>query len=86
MNHWAIPWDIWKAMEEEKAIEKRGHTTKKKEQQLLDFKLVAGPREFTRAGVLESVARLIVMNNQVRFSLLNHTNTTNNVPIALRTR
>ena len=72
MAHWAIPRDIWKAMEEDKAIEKRGHTTKKKGQQLLDFKLMVGPREFTRAGVLELVAKLIATNNQVRVSMLNH--------------
>ncbi|KIM37620.1 hypothetical protein M413DRAFT_77022, partial [Hebeloma cylindrosporum] len=64
LNHWAIPRHIWKVMEEEKAIEERGRTTKKKGQQLLDFKTVVGPREFTRAGILESVAKLIVMNNQ----------------------
>ena len=72
MAHWAIPWDIWKAMEEEKEIEKRGHMMKKKGQQLLDFKSVVGPRESTRARVLELVAKLIATNNQVRVSMLNH--------------
>jgi hypothetical protein len=65
INHWAIPREIWKAMEEEKASEERGRQTKKKQQQTLDFKLVTGPREFTRAGVLHAVAALIATNNQV---------------------
>jgi hypothetical protein len=51
--HWAIPWDIWKAMEEAKEEEKRGQLTKKKTQQLLDFKSVTGPCEFTRAHTLD---------------------------------
>jgi len=72
LNHWAIPRDILKAMEEEKALEKRGHTTKKKGQQLLDFKSMVGPREFTRAGVLELVVKLIATNNQVRVNMLNY--------------
>ena len=72
MAHWAIPRDIWKAMEEEKEIEKRDHTTKKKGQQLLDFKSVVGPHEFMRARVLELVVKLIVTNNQVLVSMLNH--------------
>jgi len=42
VNHWAIPWSIWKAMEEEKEAEIKGHTTKK-QQQLLNFKTVMGP-------------------------------------------
>ena len=68
VNHWAIPWEIWKAMEAEKEEEKRGRTTKKKEQQTLDFKSVTGPREFTRAGVLNAVTKLIATNNQVSAS------------------
>lgn len=72
MAHWAIPRDVWKAMEEEKEMEKRGHMTKKKGQQLLDFKSVVGPREFTRAGVLELVAKLIATNNQVRVNISIH--------------
>ena len=59
MNHWAIPRDIWKAMEEEKRM------SKKAKQQQLDFKTVTGPREFTREGVLHAVATLIATNNQV---------------------
>jgi hypothetical protein len=65
MVHWAIPRPIWKAMEEKKEAEKRGQMTKKKGQQLLDFKTMLGPREFTRAGILQSVAKLIATNNQV---------------------
>jgi hypothetical protein len=37
----------------------------KGKQQLLDFKAVTGPREFTRANVLQAVANLIATNNQV---------------------
>jgi len=62
MNHWAIPRDIWKAMEEKKASEKQG---KEKEQQILTFETVTGPREFTRLNVLEAVAKLIASNDQV---------------------
>ena len=69
--HWAIPRPIWKAMEEEKAVAERGVMTKKKGQQLLDFASVVGPREFTRAGILEAVAKLIATNNQVRIRMLN---------------
>jgi hypothetical protein len=65
INHWAIPRKIWKAMEDEKAAEKRGRKTTKQAQQLLDFKGVVGPREFTRAGTLQAVAKLIATNNQV---------------------
>ncbi|KAF8797345.1 hypothetical protein BYT27DRAFT_7125849 [Phlegmacium glaucopus] len=63
MNHWAIPRLIWKAMEEEKEQE-RGRSTKKQMQQKLDFKMMIGPREFTRSGVLHAVAKLVVTNNQ----------------------
>ena len=62
--HWAIPWNIWKVMEEEKEAELRGRMTKK-QQQLLDFKLVTGPREFMREGILHAVAKLIATNDQV---------------------
>jgi len=68
--HWAIPRPIWKAMEEAKEEEKRGPSTKKKTQQLLDFKSVTGPREFTRARTLEAVTKLIATNNQVCVSAL----------------
>ena len=59
-------------MEEDKEIERQGHTMKKKGQQLLDFKLMVGPCKFTRAWVLELVAKLIATNNQVCVSMLNH--------------
>lgn len=52
-------------MEEEKAAEERGRLTKKARQQQLDFKTMTGPREFTRAGVLQAVTKLIATNNQV---------------------
>lgn len=65
MNHWAIPRDIWKVMEEEKAAIASGRLTKKQLQQQLDFKTVTGPHEFTRAEVLHAVTKLIATNNQV---------------------
>ena len=69
--HWAILRPIWKAMEEEKAVVERGIMMTKKGQQLLDFASVVGPREFTRAGILEAVAKLIATNNQVHVRMLN---------------
>ena len=65
MNHCAIPWLIWKVMEEEKEEEERGRLMKKQTQQKLDFKTMTGPHEFTRSGVLHAVAKLVVTNNQV---------------------
>lgn len=62
MSHWAIPREIWNLMQEEKAA---GQVSKKKAQQQLDFRNVSGPREFTRAGILQAVAKLIATNNQV---------------------
>jgi hypothetical protein len=62
INHWAIPRPIWKEMQEEKDTKKG--LTKKQEQQQLSFQTVTGPREFTRAGVLQSVTELIATNNQ----------------------
>ena len=62
--HWAIPWPIWKAMEEEKEEQERGQSVKKQTQQKLDFKTMMGPCEFTRLGVFHAVVKLTVMNNQ----------------------
>jgi len=50
-------------MREDKEAEIQGWT--KKQQQLLDFKTVMGPQEFTREGVLHMVAKLIATNDQV---------------------
>jgi hypothetical protein len=65
INHWAIPRDIWKTMEEEKEAEEQGRLTKKQQQQQLIFKTVTGPHEFTRAGTLYAVTKLIATNNEV---------------------
>lgn len=65
MHHWATPRDIWRVMEEEKEAEKQGRLMKKQQQQQLSFQTVTGPREFTRAGVLHAVTKLIATNNQV---------------------
>jgi hypothetical protein len=54
-------------MQEEKEEDKRGRLSNKQRQQQLDFKTMTGPREFTRAGILDAVARLIATNNQVIF-------------------
>jgi hypothetical protein len=62
VNHWAIPRETWKVMQAEKAAEKQGVLTKRMMQQSLDFMNVTGPREFTRAGVLHAVAKLIASN------------------------
>jgi hypothetical protein len=70
LNHWAIPRDIWKVMEEEKEAKKQGRLTKKQQQQQLDFKTVTGPREFTRAAVLHAVTKLIATNNEVSHSMM----------------
>ena len=67
VHHWAIPRDIWRVMEDEKEAEKRGQLTEKQKQQKLSFETVTGPREFTRAGVLHAVTKLIATNNQVSF-------------------
>ena len=72
-------------MEENKVSDKRGQQTKKKQQQMLDFKIVTGPCEFTRSGVLQAVVALIVTNNQV--SLVDATSVTKliqNAPAAFR--
>ena len=65
INHWAIPRTVWKKMEEEKVEETMGRSTKKQLQQQLNFKSVTGPREFTRAGALHSIVKLIATNDQV---------------------
>jgi len=66
MSHWAIPRNVWQVMEEEKEAEKQGRLTKKQQQQQLTFETVTGPSEFTRAGVLNAVTKLIAANNEVR--------------------
>jgi len=65
INHWAIPRPIWGEMEKEKAAAVRGPLTKKQQQQQLDFPKVVGPQEFTRAGALHAVTKLIATNDQV---------------------
>jgi hypothetical protein len=54
-------------MEAEKEDEKNGRMSNKQKQQQLNFKTMTGPREFTRAGILDAVTRLIATNNQVNF-------------------
>ena len=63
MHHWATPQSIVKAKAAEAAKERGG-------QQELGFKVVNGLREFTRAGTLNAVAKLITTNNQVSFIFL----------------
>ena len=52
-------------MEENKVLDKQGWQMKKKQQQMLDSKIVTGPHEFMRSGILQAVVALIVTNNQV---------------------
>ena len=56
-------------MEEEREAKDQGRLTKKQQQQLLDFKAVTGPCEFTRERALHAVTKLIATNNQVSHSL-----------------
>src|SRR5271155_3790374 len=65
INHWAIPREIWRVMEESKEAEKQETQMKKGKQQQLAFKTVTGPCKFMRAGVLHAVTKLIATNNQV---------------------
>ena len=71
INHWAIPWELWKVMEEDKVAEKCGQMMKKQQQLLLHFKTITGPCEFTRVGILQAVMKLIVTNNKKSSKLLN---------------
>ncbi|KAG6904054.1 hypothetical protein DXG01_012929, partial [Tephrocybe rancida] len=57
-NHWAIPRDIWNEMEATKSGKKSTA------QQNIEFEKLEGPREFTREGVLESVSKLITVDDQ----------------------
>jgi len=65
MKPWAIPRPIWKTMQEALDVAKRGEPTTKKQQQQLQFLTVTGTREFTRAGTLHAITKLIATNNQV---------------------
>ena len=56
VHHWATPPNIVKAKAKEEG------------QLNLGFKVMIGPREFTRAGTLHAVAELIATNNQVSLS------------------
>ena len=47
--------------------EKAGVSSKEKEQSSLAFEKQTGPREFTRAGVLEAVSKLIATDDQVSY-------------------
>lgn len=60
VNHWAVPRGIWR----EKKAEKVGEPT---EQSIIGFEKITGPREFTREGVLEAVAKLIATDDQVKY-------------------
>lgn len=58
-----MPRDVLKQMLEEEKVAAAEQGTK--QQQLLDYTKVTGPREFTRDGVLHAVAKLIATDNQV---------------------
>jgi hypothetical protein len=82
INHWAIPCDIWKVMEEENAAEKQGRRTKKQQQQLLCFETITGPCEFTRSAVLNAVTKLRQTTRLVTINLL--PTVIQNSPVATR--
>ena len=65
LHHWAIPPHVHKAAKAEAEAEQRAEGTKMQGQQQLAFKIITGPREFTRAGTLHAIANLIATNNQV---------------------
>lgn len=65
IHHWATPPHIYKAAKA--AAQQAAQGSKKEGQQQLEFRAMTGPREFTRAGTLHAVAKLIATNNQVRF-------------------
>jgi hypothetical protein len=67
MHHWAIPPHIYKAEKAAEEAERKAQGIKKQGQQQLGFKMMTGPREFTRAGTLHAVANLIATNNQVSY-------------------
>ena len=58
VNHWAVPRGVWR----ERKAQKVGIPT---EQSMIGFEKMTGPREFTREGVLEAVAKLITTDDQV---------------------
>jgi hypothetical protein len=68
-HHWATPPNIIKAAKvvAQEAANEAAQGTKKEGQQQLEFKTMVGPHEFTRAGTLHAVAKLIATNNQVSF-------------------
>ena len=61
VNHWAIPRATLKNMEAGKLDAKKDETQTK-----LGFGKMTVPREFTREGILEAVAKLIATDDQVR--------------------
>jgi hypothetical protein len=62
VDHWAIPRDIWNEMESLKNKKSKG-----KPQATLDhvFEKMTGPREFTRDGILHTVAQFVACDDQV---------------------
>jgi hypothetical protein len=69
MSHHAIPRHVLRMIEDENEAKKNGRKSEKKTQQHLKFGIVTGPREFTRAGILNAVTKLIATNNQVSVEL-----------------
>lgn len=61
VNHWAIPRAIVKKMEVDKL-----DAENKEIQTKLGFEKMTAPREFTREGILQAVAKLIATDDQVR--------------------
>ena len=79
VNHRAIPREIWKAMEAAKKA-------KKGKQGTLQFTKVQGPQEFTREGVLQSVAKFIVCDDQVEVTTKKRKHQTDDEPVFGRSK
>jgi hypothetical protein len=67
ISHWAIPWYIWRIMEEVKEMEPGGMRSNEQQGVTAAVGLQESdwPCEFMRANILQAVANLIATNNQV---------------------
>ena len=81
VHHWAIPRQVWNEMES-----KKGNNKKKNEgeaQATLDhvFQKMSGPREFTRDGILHTVAQFVACDDQVHRACYSCCKTLKNVAV-----
>lgn len=61
MNDWAMPRDLWRTIQDGKT---GGKASERQTQLDACFEKVSGPREFTREGVLDAIAKHIVCDDQ----------------------